>query len=598
MDHIMASLLVPLAIWVLLNGLDDLFILLSALWGYARQSFATHPRDLIPSEAQLDAAKPALMAVFVAVWKEHRVIRRMIENNVTKLRYGRFEFFVGAYPNDAPTLAAIREALASFPNVHLSVCPHDGPTSKADCLNWIYQRMLLREEELGVRFDMVLTHDAEDLMDPDALRWINYYAQWNDFVQIPVLALPTPLRELSHGVYCDEFAEYQFKDMIARQTLGGFIPSNGVGTGFSRRTLDLLAASHSNRIFEPACLTEDYENGFRVQRLGLPQRFIPITLRHGRAIATREFFPRKFWTAVRQRSRWVTGITLQSWEFHSPGETLRHLYWFWRDRKGLPGNLITPLINLVFLYGVVTWLWASATHHIWGLAREVSSWAAAWVAGMSLQALQTTVRMWCSCRIYGFRFACGVPVRVFVGNLINCLAASRAIWTYARAKLFGRALTWAKTDHAYPTRAALLTNRPLLGEVLVASGKLSREQLDAALASVPAGCRLGEHLMALGHITETSLYEALAAQNHLPLGIPDPASVSVAVTRALPAALARKWRVLAFRIAAGEIYIAGADLPGEAMQKDIRRFSSLEIRFHLVTPAQFEELACEYLPAA
>ena len=60
----------------------------------------------------------------------------------------------------------------------------------------------------------------------------------------------------------------------------------------------------------------------------------------------------------------------------------------------------------------------------------------------------------------------------------------------------------------------------------------------------------------------------------------------------------RKWRVLAFRIAAGEIYIAGADLPGEAMQKDIRRFSSLEIRFHLVTPAQFEELACEYLPAA
>jgi hypothetical protein len=32
----------------------------------------------------------------VALWKEHRVIQKMIENNVTKLRYDRFEFFVGA----------------------------------------------------------------------------------------------------------------------------------------------------------------------------------------------------------------------------------------------------------------------------------------------------------------------------------------------------------------------------------------------------------------------------------------------------------------------------------------------------------------------
>ena len=46
--------------------------------------------------------------------------------------------------------------------------------------------------------------------------------------------------------------------------MGGFIPSNGVGAGYSRRALEMLAAAHSNRIFEPGCLTEDYENGFRV----------------------------------------------------------------------------------------------------------------------------------------------------------------------------------------------------------------------------------------------------------------------------------------------------------------------------------------------
>jgi hypothetical protein len=32
------------------------------------------------------------------------------------------------------------------------------------------------------------------------------------------------------------------------------------------------------------------------------------------------------------------------------------------------------------------------------------------------------------------------------------------------------------------------------------------------------------------------------------------------------------------------------------MHDDLRKFSSLEIRFHLVTPSEFEELAEEYLP--
>ncbi|MDQ1471743.1 MAG: hypothetical protein QOJ99_3223 [Bryobacterales bacterium] len=210
-DHWVASLLAPLAVWVLINGLDDLIIDVAAVWGYIRQRFSADANEAIPSEEQLDAVPQRLMAVFVAAWKEHKVIRKMIENNVPNMRYRRVEFFVGAYPNDAPTLAAIREVMKQFPNVHLSVCPHDGPTSKADCLNWIYQRMLLHEEEHGLRFEMILTHDAEDLIDPDALRWINYYAQWNDFVQIPVLALPTAIRKFSHGVYCDEFAEYQFK---------------------------------------------------------------------------------------------------------------------------------------------------------------------------------------------------------------------------------------------------------------------------------------------------------------------------------------------------------------------------------------------------
>jgi len=595
LDHWVAVLAVPLALWVLLNGLDDLVVDFAAIAGYLRRFFSSAPNHRIPTEEQLDAAPPRLMAVFVALWKEHRVIQKMIDTNVTRLRYPRVEFFLGAYPNDTATIAAIREAMTRYPNVHLSVSPHDGPTSKADNLNWIYQRMLLHEEERGVRFDMVLTHDAEDIMDPDALRWINYFAQWNDMVQIPVLALPTPLRQWTHGVYCDEFAEFQFKDSIARQTMGGFIPSNGVGTGFSRHALEMLAERYSNRIFEPGCLTEDYENGFRVRMLGLAQKFVPVQIRHGRPIATREFFPQRFRNAVLQRSRWITGITLQSWELHSPRETLAHFYWFWRDRKGLVGNLVTPMTNILFLYGLTTLLWADATHQPWGLARELSPVSFAYLTGLSLQALHTSVRMWCSGRIYGVRFACGVPVRVVVGNWINCCATLRAIWTYSGAKLHGRPLRWVKTEHAYPNRAALMSERKRLRDILTGSQWITPAQLEAALATKPPGRRLGEHLLLLGLITEQDLYTALSLQNNLPLGKPDAESISVPVTRALPAAMARKWRVLPFRIAAGELHVAGSDVPGEEMQQDIRRFSSLELRFHLVTPTEFEELAETYL---
>jgi adsorption protein B len=456
--------------------------------------------------------------------------------------------------------------------------------------------MLLREaENAGLRFEMVLTHDSEDMMDPDALRWINYYAQESDMVQIPVLALSTPVRELTHGVYCDEFTEYQYKDMMARQTLGGFIPSSGVGTGFSRRALEMLAERHSNRIFEPGCLTEDYENGFRVRSLGLKQKFIPIHIRHGRPIATREYFPRRFGLAVRQRSRWVTGINLQSWELHSARETLRHLYWFWRDRKSLVGNIVTPLTNIVFVYGAITWMWAHAHHAAWGLAREASSIERAGIAGLSLQAAHTLLRIVLSRRIYGLRFAAAAPLRVFVANWINCFATTRAIWTYTRCRSSGRPLRWVKTEHAYPNRAALMTNRRRLSEILIGSQWITQEQLDSALASKPENRRLGEHLIQLGLVSEGDLYAALSLQNNVPLGKPDPESVFLPITRSLPAALSRKWHVLPFRVAAGELYVAGTDMPDETMQAEIRQFSSLEIRFHLVTPTEYEELAEQYL---
>jgi bacteriophage N4 adsorption protein B len=76
--------------------------------------------------------------------------------------------------------------------------------------------------------------------------------------------------------------------------------------------LEELAEARSNRVFEPASLTEDYESGIRIHQLGFKQTFARMrpdgaNVDKSQLIATREYFPRSFRAAVRQRTRWVTG---------------------------------------------------------------------------------------------------------------------------------------------------------------------------------------------------------------------------------------------------------------------------------------------------
>ncbi len=586
------------AIWVLLSGLDDLVLDIACLYRWMVGKLFGRGRTPTPTEAELANIPHKRIAIFVPLWKEYGVIRNMIEHNVVTPRYDKCDFFIGVYPNDDATVAAVRELDARFPNVHLAMCPHNGPTSKADNLNWVFQRMLQYEATLGARFEIVMTHDAEDLLHPEELRWVNYYGQHYDMVQIPVLPLATPVHELLHGVYCDEFAEYQTKDMPIRPFLGGFLPSCGVGTGFSRVALERLANAHSDCIFEPRCLTEDYENGFRLHRLGCSQVFVPVTKHKGTFVATRGYFPRSFRAAVKQRTRWITGIALQSWEMHGWRDTLRQFYWFWRDRKGLAGSLLSPAANVVFLYGAGSWYIHGMDGHAWRLLLDGSS---AWVYdtfvfSMALQAVHLSLRMRFSARIYGWRFASLVPVRVVYGNVINLLATMSALRRYFQAKWAGRALIWLKTEHAYPSGSALENEWRKLGEILVGSQYLPSEELDEALQSQPAGVRIGEHLVRLGKLSESDLYECLSLQQKVSFEKLDLTQVSRPITRALPAHVARKWKVLGYKVASGQLFLAGPDVPSPKMSEDLRHFSSLEIRFHLVTPANFQELVNEFLP--
>ncbi|MFM2123761.1 MAG: hypothetical protein RL328_212, partial [Acidobacteriota bacterium] len=363
LDNLVVQSLTPLAAAILLSGLDDLAVDLAWAWLWLKTKLQPAASLFPPGPRQLEAAPTAPIAIFVPLWHEDAVIARMLEHNLAAIRYPDYHIFAGCYPNDEPTQAAVRSVADRFPNVHLAVCPHDGPTSKADCLNWAYQNMLVFEEQNGVRFEVIVTHDAEDLVHPEELRWLNYYAGRYGFVQTPVLALPTPLTEVTHGVYIDEFAEYHTRDMPVRAALGGFVPSCGVGTGYARSALERLAEASSNRIFEPEALTEDYDNGLRLKRLGCEQAFVPIAP-HGVSdfVATREYFPQNFRAALRQRVRWVMGISLQSWEKFGWRGTPSEIYWLWRDRKGLLANPLSVVANAVFLYGLGTRIWSRAPH--------------------------------------------------------------------------------------------------------------------------------------------------------------------------------------------------------------------------------------------
>lgn len=580
----MVSMLTPITFWLVISGIDDL--VLTLLW----VRFWFKPGDPTPD---VSSTPEKLLAIFVPLWKEHEVVRQMVGHNITAIRYSAYHFFIGGYPNDTETLDAIRSMEDRFPNVHLSLVPHDGPTSKADCLNWAYQTMLLFEETHQIRFAGVITHDAEDLVHPDSLRWINHYIDRYGMVQVPVLALPTPLREFVHGVYIDEFSEFQVRDLLVRQSVGGFLPSSGVGTGFARDALERLAASSKNRIFEPGCLTEDYENGFRLHRLGCPQALLPLHMGNHFPVATREYFPRTWNAAIRQRTRWVTGIAWQGMERHGFQGGPRQWWWHWRDRKGLIGNPTGAACHLLFLYGLVTLL-VETPWQFGELVRQ-SPTAAMLPFTFAVAAVQLVSRVTIVQGLYGWRTALGSPFRVPVANWINASAAVRATWGYIRSKIKREQLAWLKTQHQYPNRFALEAHRPTLTEVLMKTSYISDDQMREAVSTKPPGRRLGDWLVERGLLSEADLYEAMCLQLCLPVSVVRPETLSRETVRSLPAHVIKEWELVPVGIEQEELILAGPEAPPEAVHESLEQYTRLKVRFNLVPRSTFDEILQRHL---
>ncbi len=147
---------------MLLSSLDDLLIDLF-YWSRAtwRRLFV-YSRHAPVTVEQLRGKTEQPLAVMLPAWQEAPVIASMISNLVATADYSSFVVFVGTYPNDPATGREVERMVALHPNVHCVITPRDGPTSKADCLNWVVQAIRLYEEERGVTFAGIVMHDVED----------------------------------------------------------------------------------------------------------------------------------------------------------------------------------------------------------------------------------------------------------------------------------------------------------------------------------------------------------------------------------------------------------------------------------------------------
>lgn len=575
-DLFIASLFPWLSLLILIFALDDFFVDLWR-WRVPKRS----RREPVPEPEQ-----QCWIAIFVPCWQEHAVIERMIRHNTSTIRYDRYRWFLGVYPNDHATRAAAERLAAQLPRVSVAVCAHAGPTSKADCLNWIYQRMLLYEQEHGIRFDLVTTHDAEDVIHADEMIVLNHQPDHVGMVQIPVLPLPTPWYHLTHGVYMDDFSEWQSRDMEVRAAMRAFIPSAGVGTAYSREALAALARDRNNCIFEPGALTEDYENGLRLHELGFRQVFVALTPdQKGQWLATREYFPQTRSTAIRQRSRWTTGIMLQAWQKHGWRGSLATKYWFWRDRKGILGHPASALANLILFYALLRWLTGAMSGTPWQIATITNSPPVVlWVNLLALL-YRSASRIWTTGIYFGPAVASLVPIRMLWGNYINLVAMGKALHRYARARMLGVPLIWVKTAHQYPRREALFEQRLPMAEILMQLQAISREEA----AALPAmdGDVLAERLRNEGRITEDAYLQALAL--HHGLATASSPLPPRRVARALPLHLVKRWEVIPVQLRDGAIEVATPRPPSTEMLAELQQHLRVDLQVSLISRQDYEQ---------
>lgn len=443
------ELLLFAGVFFLIGAMDDVAIDLSWLWlkltGRART-----PRIIRAQMQQRQLHGRA--AIFIPAWNEANVIGDTIRHMLQSWPQSQLRLYVGCYRNDPATIAAAMAATRGDRRLRIVIHDRAGPSTKADCLNRLYEAMCDDERRGAMRFALTIFHDAEDLVDPGALGLLDRtIAEGTDFAQLPVEPLAQPESRWLGSHYCEEFTEAHGKTMVVRDAFGAALPAAGVGCAVSRDAIEKLCQTRSDqRPFSADSLTEDYELGLAVAETGGTCRFVRARGDDGMLIATRASFPNRLDHVVRQKTRWVHGIALQGWDRTGWGIGLIERWMRARDRRGPMTALVLTLGYGLIALTAISW---GAIGLGFGEPVELTPLLEVLlIANLAFFLWRAVFRFGFTAREYGLGEGLFSVLRIPFANIISIISGRRAITAYART-LMGGAIVWDKTPHIdHPAR--------------------------------------------------------------------------------------------------------------------------------------------------
>ena len=512
----------------LLNGLNEFFIDLVKMYKEGYRKYFVFKRKSKLTENDLLSLEEKKIAIMIPAWDESAVIDKMLDNSIRTLNYLNYVIFVGTYPNDEATQLKVYEVREKYPNIEIIVCPKDGPTSKADCLNWIYEGILLYEKNNDVKFELFVMEDSEDILHPYTLKLFNYLCDKADMIQLPVIPIPPDKwYHFTRGTYLDEFATNHSRDMYVREVLSKNIPSAGVGTAINRKIMNTLYNNNKHQLFSIGSVTEDYEFGIKMNDIeGIKQIFSKIYIEKSiidgdevkkvrDLIGIREYFPNVFKDAIKQKSRWIVGITMQGWKKIGWYGGFWMKYMLLRDRLAIFTNQFTMLANVLVPIYLSVWGYKFVFPEYYIFPSLVESGSILFyilLSNLVILLWQFSLRFYYVNSIHGKKQAFLSIPRLFWCNIINYFATIRALKLYMNHLLFNKPIAWDKTDHAYPTEEELVSYRRKIGEMLLDKKTITIKQLTDALEkqkTIYKDKKLGEILVLLGYSTNESINNVL-----------------------------------------------------------------------------------------
>lgn len=533
-NHIMWYALIIAAIIFCASSLDDCFFDLIYWLNRFKKSFSKNKEKKIYYH-ELAMLPEKKIAVLIPCWNEEDVIRDMLINNLSQIDYKNYDVFIGIYLNDPATRAEIEKVQVDYTNLFYVVNTKEGPTTKADNLDSIYDYICERELEKNIKYDIYVLQDAEDIIHPLAFKLYNYAIDQYDMIQTPVFPLEVPHHSFTHWIYNDEFAEMHMNGMLVRGYIHGLVPSAGVGTAFSRKAIEILTQENLENVpFSKKSVTEDYDAALRLQKLGIKSTFFPFSITRivkkrtwfglgplvlkekQQIIATRALFPTNYFAAIKQRTRWVYGITLQAWtDIGWPG-TAAIRYTLFHDRKSILTHFFNGFAYFILIYWIISYL----THGFYDYHLKTLSdyfdenpWVYFLIIISTLFMLERIAnRAIFTGHIYGFWAAMLSIPRIIYANVLNIHTSYAAMRTF----LFPSRRKWIKTSHTFPSEEQMAMYRRKIGDIMLDEGLISPKQLKNVMTEQSkTKDKIGEILLNYGYVNLKRLTELLAQQNHL-----------------------------------------------------------------------------------